>query len=729
MTDGQASKEPAIFETFDLFSMDLETDALLNKITSRVQSNETPPLFEYSYEADEEQGRFIDGDESVIRLLAPAGSGKTQSIANRVIKRASQGKPIASYLILTFDNAAAESLRNKFAEFIEKAQRGQKATFKDSPMISTLNSFGYSLLREELSDDSGKYSLGESPSKDQREAIKRVLNMLRDKNPRASANLPRDFGYKVYLDLISALKNQIIEPQPLLKSEPARREFLEVAARHDLLLPWLEPVAHQANYEQLQREIISSLIYVYCTYCETLWNHRRIDFDDQKLLAYLALRGNETLLKRIMARYREVIVDEFQDINKLDFELIKLLATGKRLVVVGDDDQAIYAFRGCSHEYILNLDRHLKLPVAKYIINTNYRCPNNIVVMADRLIRHNKNRAAKSPKAHRSDDADIHVWHCVNAGSEAQVIARFLKRLHRGEGGPKVDYSDMAVLLRMNSQSLPLQLACLLEEIPYHCRKEQNIILSRSMKNFLNLIGIHLDLQKNPGYSSLNDTFCIINCFFRWQHPNSTKRFHRHVVETGSYREAVKNAGAFLKFFPPQEPSELVKAVEALYKYKSPEALSQNIGRCFQYTGGLVATLEEALEHDAPLGELGELAARFRGDTEAFHAMLSDLLEKVQGGLWHEEEGDAVNIMTYFRAKGRQWHTVMLPGVNQKVIPHARAEVEDERRLFYVATTRATSNLIISYVRNAVRSRVEPSQFIRELGPATTSEKRAKFIK
>jgi DNA helicase-2/ATP-dependent DNA helicase PcrA len=106
------------------------------------------------------------------------------------------------------------------------------------------------------------------------------------------------------------------------------------------------------------------------------------------------------------------------------------------------------------------------------------------------------------------------------------------------------------------------------------------------------------------------------------------------------------------------------------------------------------------------------------------------LVGRVEGGLDHAEEGDAVNLLTYFRAKGRQWGTVILPGANQQVIPLAGSPVEDQRRLFYVAVTRATSNLVISYVRTAVRCPVEPSQFIAELGldPAAAEEKRGRYL-
>jgi DNA helicase-2/ATP-dependent DNA helicase PcrA len=123
-----------------------------------------------------------------------------------------------------------------------------------------------------------------------------------------------------------------------------------------------------------------------------------------------------------------------------------------------------------------------------------------------------------------------------------------------------------------------------------------------------------------------------------------------------------------------------------------------------------------------------DIASRFKGDVRQFHEMLTGLLRKVEGGLFHAEEGDAVNLLTYFRAKGRQWNTVIIPGANQKVIPLGNCNLEDERRLFYVAVTRATSNLIVSFVRHAVRSKVEPSQFIGEMGLKDAEEKRAKVL-
>ena len=170
--------------------------------------------------------------------------------------------------------------------------------------------------------------------------------------------------------------------------------------------------------------------------------------------------------------------------------------------------------------------------------------------------------------------------------------------------------------------------------------------------------------------------------------------------------------------------SDYRQAMRALQEDADPVEIVERIEQ-FCYISGLIGNLEDALNNYLPLGEFVDIASRFRGSTEQFHEMLSGLLA-VREGLYHpEEDGDAVNILTYFRAKGRQWPTVIIPGANQKIIPLPWSDIEDERRLFYVAVTRPMSNLIISYVREAVGFKIDPSQFIAEMGLTDAEEKRA----
>ena len=114
------------------------------------------------------------------------------------------------------------------------------------------------------------------------------------------------------------------------------------------------------------------------------------------------------------------------------------------------------------------------------MLRTNYRCPRNLVAMAARLIGHNTRRVPKESLPGRADEADVRVWHCVNAGSEAQILARFIRRLHDEHAGRGLRFADVAILTRMNSQSLPLQIALILEGIPFHCRREENVLLSET---------------------------------------------------------------------------------------------------------------------------------------------------------------------------------------------------------------------------------------------------------
>src|SRR5262249_3796336 len=154
----------------------------------------------------------------------------------------------------------------------------------------------------------------------------------------------------------------------------------------------------------------------------------------------------------------------------------------------------------------INFEERVGRAVETHILRTNYRCPQNVVEMGNRLIAHNTNRIDKNQGAHRSDVADVKLWHCLNSASEAQATARLIQQLYTDHSHKGFNYSEVAVLLRINSQSLPLQIALILEEIPYHCRRDENIIVSDLMKKLLGLIDLHLRLRAQPNGVSLTDT-------------------------------------------------------------------------------------------------------------------------------------------------------------------------------------------------------------------------------
>jgi superfamily I DNA/RNA helicase len=159
------------------------------------------------------------------------------------------------------------------------------------------------------------------------------------------------------------------------------------------------------------------------------------------------------------------------------------------------------------------------------------------------------------------------------------------------------------------------------------------------------------------------------------------ERFHQDVEPCDGYLQL---AGAPVRTFLPTglTKADFRRAVENLVKDATPLELVERISATFKHLGGMIGSLEDAINNTLPLGEFVDIASRFKGDVRPFHELLTGMLQKVEGGLYHGSEEDAVNLLTYFRAKDRQWSTVIIPGANQKVIPLGNSNVEDERRLF-----------------------------------------------
>lgn len=245
------------------------------------------------------------------------------------------------------------------------------------------------------------------------------------------------------------------------------------------------------------------------------------------------------------------------------------------------------------------------------------------------------------------------------------------------------------------------------------------------MTKLLGLMGLHLKLQEDRNHYSVEDTRLLMECLGRFSDDWKKRSIHNLVAESGGYFDV----------FPEERilpwgirPMDFRNAVQELVKPGAPKDVIERISRCFKNMNGIAGDLETAVTEDyLPLGEFADIASRFKGTTREFFDVMSGLKEKVEGGLYQEKEGTGVNILTYFKCKGRQWDTVFIPGANQKIIPQTKRDsnIEDERRIFYVAVTRATANLFFSYVRSTVKSKVEPSQFLGELGLTGAEEKRA----
>lgn len=475
---------------------------------------------------DEHQRRVIECRSRTLRMVAPAGSGKTQTIVERVLGRIAEGVPAERILILTFDRAARRSL----VERLEGRAR-EGSIDATGATVSTLNAFGASMLRRHAPHEPRE--VAKEPFADR--LIAKACTEA-GAPPALAARSP------ILRELFALLKNALHDPRT--ETRPEYERFLdrdpvatERLAELSAEIPGVDAAVVAALFERVGREMRAAGV---------------IDFDDQKLRA-LALLDRPGIGARVEGLWAEVVVDEFQDINRLDFELVRRLAARADLVVTGDDDQAIYGFRGCSSEFIVELEALLARPVDSHELSINYRNPPNLLAHAVRLVEHNRGRIPKSPVAARTDAARVSVLAAAGSENEAVGLAHRARKAIAAGRRPE----DLAVLCRTNA----------------HCE---------------------------------------------------------------AVAERVREAG---------------------------------------------------------------VPCRLRADAAE---------AEVSGP-------GAVTVATYFRAKGLQWPVVFLPGCNEGVVPHPRAPVDDERRLFYVALTRASQELVATWV-GFPEEDVRPSRFLIESG-------------
>jgi DNA helicase-2/ATP-dependent DNA helicase PcrA len=652
-------------------------------------------LLSFTASADPYQEKVLSAPENTIRLVAPAGSGKTQTIVNRVLTRVSKGLHPQRILLLTFDNSAVSAIKSKLEE-----QLSSLSIPLQGLTISTLNAFGYRFLRDHVPREHKPVL-----SKQRHIAlIREVKKALEEKSPERFALLPVNVKDRVYGEFFSFLKNNLFDPRDI---QPQR--FADFMLQETELAKVF--LSHLTDPGQL-RKAVQALLWLFQAYELAMKRENVLDFDDQKLRAYSSLKADPQLLASIQSKFSEVIVDEFQDINLLDFVFIKALAEKAVLLVTGDDDQAIYGFRGCTPDYIIDLEKHLGRPVASYELQINYRCPANIVEHADKLIRHNNRRIPKSPIAANKTLSQIKVVRALTASLEAKSIVTFIRKVLKGNTTLK--FSDCAVLYRTNAQSLPLQIEFILSDVPYYVRPEDSILNNDTLQKLLGVLRLKLALQSNT-IPTLKDRRLTIQAYFRYLGPQQIESLDRLFQKSSDFFDAI-SSGVFFSVLPKAKDSLLTpsirEAIDAPNLIKTFDVLAKR----FHGLKGMIGSLEDVVEEKVPLGELYDVAATFKGSVTDFVNTMEQALERARQSNAGQDQKTGVGLLTYFKSKGLQWHTVILTTCNDGLIPHKRASIEDERRLFYVAMTRASSNLLLSYLKNICRNSVSPSRFLKEAG-------------
>jgi len=654
-------------------------------------------LEDYIPQADEFQIQVIDAPENTIRVIAPAGSGKTQTVINRSLAKIRGGTKPERLLLLTFDNSAAKSISEKLDEQTEALELNSS----NQPIVKTLNAFGYQMLREYVPDECK--SVIENYRRFR--LFKEVKDALQEKSSDRYRSLPNKIKDNYFLEYFSLMKNELLDPRELSAQEVADFMLGKVESE-----PFFENLVEKDSVYYL----IQSIIWLYKAYDLAMKREGLIDFDDQKLRAYKEIIKSPSLKNLIQNKFDEIIVDEFQDINKLDFELLKVLSEKSNFVVVGDDDQAIYGFRGCTPEYIINLDKHIERKVATYELSKNYRCPANIVHHADTLIRNNLNRVPKNPVPTITKNATIKITSSLSSSIEARIIRSSIQNIRKqNRRKSNFSYKDFAVLYRTNAQSLPLQIEFILEGIPYHVRKEDNILSNEILDRIISVLQLKLDLESGK-HPSTNDAVATIKSYFKFINHTEEDKLNQYFSKNTDFYRAIKSRIFYSDVLPKAEKSKLHTAINELSQSENLMDALDVLSKRFKGLSGMVGSLEDVLDQKVPLGEIFDLAVKFKGNIRDFIFSINQALAIAKENNAGNDEETGVSLRTYFRAKGLQWHTVILTTCNDGLIPHTKSPIEDERRLFYVALTRASSNLLISYVKNVCNNKVKPSRFLIE---------------
>ena len=585
------------------------------------------------------QKRAIAHLSGPMMVLAGPGSGKTSVIVERTAHMIHEGKiPASSVLVVTFSRAAAVEMKERFLKFTGVSRTG--VTF------GTFHGVFYGILKQ-------AYGLNGSNilSEEEKYAILRELAV----NCAAEQSQEGDFVEDVAKE-ISVVKGGRIS---------------------------LEHYYSSCCPDEVFRQIFQG-------YRKVLNERRKLDFDDMLLSCYELLRKRKDILAAWQKKFRYILVDEFQDINHLQYDIVKMLAAPENnLFVVGDDDQSIYHFRGARPEIMLNFPEDFK-NAETVLLNINYRCSGNILNTAMKVIDHNENRYVKKLSTPNNLGEPVEVKEFKNPRDEYMTAAGILKdRMEKGEY-----IEDTAFLFRTNQEAEGLVAALMEYGVPFtmiaYLKMAQG---DRSRSTFLEIMNRPNRYIAREALAEKNIDFKALAEFYKdkdWMCDRiTTLETHLRILKTMAPYAAInfiRNGMGYEEYL--QE--------YARYRKIKPEELWETLNRIHESARGM-KTLEDWLAY-----------------MDEYTRKLEEQAKK------QDVKREGCVISTLHAVKGLEYDRVYIMNVNEGSMPYRKAvleaHLEEERRLFYVGMTRAKKKLCLCYVRMQYEKEREPSRFLEEAG-------------
>lgn len=612
-------------------------------------------------------------------IIAGAGSGKTRMITFRIAHMLESGIHQSNILALTFTNKAAREMEERVKSLTNKKL--------SNITISTFHAFGVKILKESIS------------------------------------HLGYNENFSIYdqVDKISAIKEAARE----LNISPDVLDIYEVSNLFSSI---------KTNRE-VWTDTNSSFKPLYEEYQEYLFNHNSVDFDDLIILPVKLLTEYPEILNAYQLKYQYIMVDEFQDTSLAQYKLVKQLAWENRNVcVVGDDDQSIYSWRGANYQNIINFETDFP-ELTEIKLEQNYRSTKNILSAANSLISNNTNRKEKELWTGIEQGKSIELYYPENETKEAEFISEMIQSFHIKEN---LKYHDFGVLIRTNNLSTLIENSFLAENIPYKVSGGQSFFQRKEIKDII----AYLRILYNPD-DDIN-FLRILNMPRR----GLGKATLLKIREISKAKECSLHAAATELRWNGDSPltekiqSSLQEFIDMISDYKemleeensNKTKIIRDLIETINYWGFLVIEYQKneklAKWKYKNIGIFIELFEKWEKKPENKDKDLGTYLNRITLITRSEDDdGDGdngqVNLMTIHASKGLEFEYVFLAGVEKNIIPHARSieenpdNIEEERRLFYVAITRAKQKLFMTSCKTRkIRFEIVdtgPSPFLSEI--------------
>lgn len=607
-----------------------------------------------------EQLKAVKHNNGPLLILAGAGSGKTKVLTMRVANLINEYnvKP-SEILAITFTNKAANEMKERIHNVL--------GSVADNVRICTFHSFGLFILRREYEYIGYERNFTIIDSEDSLTLIKKILKEL-DKD--ANVYNPRAIRSK-----ISGAKNELID-----------------AKKYSLFA--------NTEFEKVVEE-------VYIKYEEKLRLGNSFDFDDLLIAPIKIFRENKEVLEKYQNTFKYILIDEYQDTNEAQYILTKMIASKYRnICVVGDPDQSIYSFRGSNYRNILNFEKDYK-EASIIVLEKNYRSTSNILNAANDIIKNNKNRKEKNLWTENGTGKKITYHRAENEKDEAYYVVKEIKKLD-------CPLSDIAVLYRTNAQSRNIEEALLRENIPFkvvgsfyfYNRKEIKDLIAYlkviyNEKDDINLLRIINVPKRKIGLKTIENLTNIAS------------------LKGISIYDAIESG----------KELEFKKLIEELKVEKDNLSLTELVELVLEKSGMKASLLEEkTMESEIRLENLEEFKSITRGFEEKYGVVsLEEFLSEISLVSDVEEyknNDSVVTLLTVHSAKGLEFKNVFIIGLEEGIFPHKNSfdstqDMEEERRLCYVAVTRAKNNLWLINAKKRILYGTESSnpesRFIKEI--------------